>query len=541
MLPPLGAALSASVDYQTATRSLIRPPASGAPGDGTGTATLPPNLLSGGRVDILSLSTQLNLAQGLSAFADTIGSLLKISRREGESLLDYAHRLSDALKSLSPSQRALLEQNLTQLLRGVTLRVLIDVLNNPLGPEAARLSAQLEMAQVKDRDLAARAVVTSYRQNDGSEAALTPTPTSRPDVVASPAGPTRQPSPTSPTTSPNPASAPATAPKAGASTVPARVSIDVPSLAPDFESEAPGNSTATRSVAASTVTGSPPTMGREAAAGSNMLFNSSPSAEVDLPEILHGAAKAGQAEPQAPTVAQANGKAAAGEALAHASAAALALTPDAPLLARAAQRVLEGAKNAFLQQVLFQSGNTGSASPQAPIQTAAGNTPLSPSPQAGSVQSGTEASVTTSRFDMPQPLPSSPSSAAAGTTETSELQPLPQPAVVKVAAAPAQVLPDPAAFVAAAPMIAREGLAQAFVTYPPAPQPPREEERDVERVSAIDEDGGGRSSHQDAQGDNQSAEDDHPSGDGEDDAVGGSNDGRADHAQDLYFRMADLT
>ncbi|MBA4785053.1 MAG: hypothetical protein H2046_04710, partial [Rhizobiales bacterium] len=64
---------------------------------------------------------------------------------------------------------------------------------------------------------------------------------------------------------------------------------------------------------------------------------------------------------------------------------------------------------------------------------------------------------------------------------------------------------------------------------------------DVERGSAIDEDGGNRPSQQDAQGDHQGAEDDEASGSGEGDAAGADHDGHADHAEDLYWRMADLT
>jgi hypothetical protein len=168
MLPPIGAALSASVDYQDAGRQAMRASLAATSGVSAATTPLPANLLGGGRIDILSLSGQVQLAQGLSIFAETIGSFLKISRREGEGLFDYANRLAEALKSLSPSQRAALEQSIAQLVRGVTLRILTEILNNPLGPEAARLTAYLESAPAADRDLATRAVVSSYRQNDAA-------------------------------------------------------------------------------------------------------------------------------------------------------------------------------------------------------------------------------------------------------------------------------------------------------------------------------------------------------------------------------------
>ena len=84
MLPPIGAALSASVDYQDAGRQAMRASLAVTSGVSAATTPLPANLLGGGRIDILSLSGQVQLAQGLSVFAETIGSFLKISRREGE-------------------------------------------------------------------------------------------------------------------------------------------------------------------------------------------------------------------------------------------------------------------------------------------------------------------------------------------------------------------------------------------------------------------------------------------------------------------------
>ena len=87
-------------------------------------------------------------------------------------------------------------------------------------------------------------------------------------------------------------------------------------------------------------------------------------------------------------------------------------------------------------------------------------------------------------------------------------------------------------------MLAREGLTQPLIAYPPHPQPPEEEERDVERVSAIDDEGGERHSQQDARKDDHSGEDEGSGSDGRDDAEAERDE---DHAQDLYWRMADLT
>ena len=169
MLPPVRAALSSSVDYHAPSQQPLQRQridvANGSP-------NIDPPVsapLSGGRLDILSLSAQLQLAQGFSVFAETIGKLIKLPRREGEALLDYAQRLSEAVRAMNPAERAALERILNQLVKGVTLRLLAEILNNPAGPDAARFAMRMEAAQLLDRDLAARAVVSSYRQNAGVE------------------------------------------------------------------------------------------------------------------------------------------------------------------------------------------------------------------------------------------------------------------------------------------------------------------------------------------------------------------------------------
>ncbi|MGF9693894.1 hypothetical protein AAIH46_13840 [Rhizobium sp. 0TCS1.26] len=120
------------------------------------------------RLTILSVSGQMQLAQGLSVAAETVGAMMKIARRESEPLSDYAGRIAEAIAALSSAQRAALQRALNQLVKGLTIRLLAEILQNPAGPEATRLSLQLESRTARDRDLAARGVVSSYRQNDSS-------------------------------------------------------------------------------------------------------------------------------------------------------------------------------------------------------------------------------------------------------------------------------------------------------------------------------------------------------------------------------------
>lgn len=124
-------------------------------------------------MELLDLSGQMRLAQSLSVFAETLGSLLKLPRREGEALADYSKRLAAAINALSATERARLQTQLNQIMQGATLRLLTELLKDPSGPEAARLAVQIEIAQYREqnqgRDLAARHAVSSYRQNNGND------------------------------------------------------------------------------------------------------------------------------------------------------------------------------------------------------------------------------------------------------------------------------------------------------------------------------------------------------------------------------------
>ena len=546
MLPPIGAALSASVDYQDAGRQAIRASLAATSGISAATTPLPANLLGGGRIDILSLSGQVQLAQGLSIFAETIGSFLKISRREGEGLVDYANRLAEALKSLSPSQRAALEQSIAQLVRGVTLRILTEILNNPLGPEAARLTAYLESAPAADRDLATRAVVSSYRQNDaavGSSASPASASVRTPptgaaftsaELHAKAAGGDQRP-PAMPTAPTREAAAAATA----GPTSPTRAVTAAP---PAPGAVAEGGEDAGVSSPRPQESAQPVTRGGMSplqldAPGQDRNSLAARSPELPEPGETGGGRSPVATEKSLPSRAEAVGE----PRLAMAGIVGTPVIYDAPALARFAQRAVEDPKNRFIQDVLFQNSASGGSPPES---TGASKAPV---PQVlaplQAEQSAEDGATQIARPAPASPLIQSgePIAARAADTESA----LPAPALAsgtKVAAnlAPApHLVADPAAYILAAPMLAREGLAQVLVTYPPAPRAPDEEERDVERVSPIDEDGGHRSSHQDAQGGQDDPADDPLPEDDDGEAVQG--DELSDHAQDLYWRMADLT
>jgi hypothetical protein len=144
--------------------------------------------VSGGRLGAMALSVQLQLAQGLSVFAETVGALLQLARGQNEGLDDYARRIATAVQALPPSEQAQLEKMLNQLVRGATLRLLADMLKDQAGPDAARLLASLETMQSAGKDMAATAAVTSYLQNDGPDARA-PRPAAPPALSNPPAAP----------------------------------------------------------------------------------------------------------------------------------------------------------------------------------------------------------------------------------------------------------------------------------------------------------------------------------------------------------------
>lgn len=122
--------------------------------------------VSGGRLGAMALSVQLQMAQGFSVFAETLGLLLNLPREPNESLASYAQRLATAVQALDPARQALLETALNQLADGTTLRLLADILKDPVGPEAAGLAASLDITRPNGSNSAISAAVSSYLHNE---------------------------------------------------------------------------------------------------------------------------------------------------------------------------------------------------------------------------------------------------------------------------------------------------------------------------------------------------------------------------------------
>ncbi|UJW75549.1 hypothetical protein [Rhizobium sp. SL42] len=174
MLPPVSAASNIYLTHQETRAPGIAAGvgASAGAGAGVNTVTNTPRALEqnteiAGRLNLLLLTGQERMSQNLAVLVDLLGSALKMERLPDETLSGFAVRLVEALSDLSPRERFAVQRLLVQTFAGLQLRTLIEAFRNPAGPEAATLSIYLELYRQKDRDLAARSVVTSYRQNSG--------------------------------------------------------------------------------------------------------------------------------------------------------------------------------------------------------------------------------------------------------------------------------------------------------------------------------------------------------------------------------------
>jgi hypothetical protein len=124
------------------------------------------------RAAIASLTSEFQLSRSTAVLAEALGKLMNLPRRDGEAIQTYVTRLTEALRTLPAPQRLALEQQVGKALQGLTLSMLAEILKQPTGPDAARLALLIELSRYKGADLAAKAVVSSYQQNNSSN----PTP-----------------------------------------------------------------------------------------------------------------------------------------------------------------------------------------------------------------------------------------------------------------------------------------------------------------------------------------------------------------------------
>ena len=168
MLPPVNAVANSSVAFQDPRAAQDGGSETHARPQGAlpqAANALEQNSAIAGRLNLLMLTGQQRMSDNLAILVNLLGSRLGIERNEGETLNAYAGRLVQALGDLPPQMRQSVQRQLAQMFGGLQLRTSMEAFRNPAGPEAATLSIYLELYRIKDKDLAARTVVTSYRQN----------------------------------------------------------------------------------------------------------------------------------------------------------------------------------------------------------------------------------------------------------------------------------------------------------------------------------------------------------------------------------------
>ncbi|CDZ41843.1 hypothetical protein NOJ28_16630 [Neorhizobium galegae] len=549
MLPPVRT--SSFVDYQTPSQQPMLRQRIDVANTVANSGMIGSSPMSAGRLDVLSLSAQLQLAQGFSIFAETIGRLIKVPRREGEALADYAQRLSEAVKTMNPAEKAALERTLNQLVKGISIRLLTEILNNPAGPEAARVAIQLETAQLLERDLVAKAVVSSYRQNAGAEQV--------PSTLPQPAN--AAPSASSETSVPT-AEAESQAAQPGEETAidgapPEAIAADAATQDPD-------------ATATSSTTPGPTMLSAEAAASPTATDNnpSQMSAENDLdaaPASISAQEAAELPESEAPETAAArpdetteNPSAARPDGRQTASAAggdrrmSQPVFYDGPALARLSQRGLEQqngvrgpnaekmaneATTIWLAEVLAEATSElldglPVAARQLPEQQALQQ--LTDKELLGkSAMQANEAASTAAAKSLP-PATDEPEStgSTSGTTGPS--------ANASGRASGATELAEQLALPIAVPHAFREGVALPYVAYPPEERERDPEERKTKAISETDEDGEQQHSAGEQAFSEEGADEDHAQDDESEDASKEAVDD-ADRANDLYWRMAGWT
>ncbi len=171
MLTPVRAASNASLSTQSQTAAvstdgLVRAASAVVPVQQIQGADL--NSSVAGKLNILLLAVRARMVDALLDVLNAAGEALSIPREDDETDLAFASRLAAAIQKLPPAKIEQIERQLAMQGRAVPLRLLAEALRNPAGPEAARIATYLETIRYKDRDLATRAVVRSYGQNDSS-------------------------------------------------------------------------------------------------------------------------------------------------------------------------------------------------------------------------------------------------------------------------------------------------------------------------------------------------------------------------------------
>ncbi|QWW67860.1 hypothetical protein [Rhizobium sp. WYJ-E13] len=182
MLSPIRSASNASLSSQGQTAAIVagglgRSVVAPTPVNAVEAADL--NAAIAGKLNILLIAARQRMIEALLDIINATGRTISLQRGKGESDQAFATRVADAIRHMPDAEIDAVERQLSDDGHSLPLRMIAAALKDPTGPEATRVIAYLEIVSYKDRDLAARAVVRSYRQND---AAPLPRTEPRPEI-----------------------------------------------------------------------------------------------------------------------------------------------------------------------------------------------------------------------------------------------------------------------------------------------------------------------------------------------------------------------
>lgn len=171
MLSPIRSASNASLSSQGQTAAIVA--------GGLGSSVVAPtpvnaveaadlNAAIAGKLNILLIAARQRMIEALLDIINATGRTIALQRGEGESDQAFATRVADAIRRMPDAQIDAVERQLSDDGHSLPLKMIAAALRDPTGPEATRVITYVEMINYKDRDLAARAVVRSYRQNDAA-------------------------------------------------------------------------------------------------------------------------------------------------------------------------------------------------------------------------------------------------------------------------------------------------------------------------------------------------------------------------------------
>ncbi|MDQ1194872.1 hypothetical protein [Agrobacterium sp. SORGH_AS 787] len=163
MLPPVSAVTAGELSSQTAgqKQDAVSSPVSQRTAPQAISDTSPNSPVVAAR----AVSGEAELHRTGTVLTEVLGSLLRMERLEGEDAEAYVTRLTSALQSLPLAQKAALEQQLGKLLKGMTIALMLDILKNNAGPNAARLAVMLELARVGQSKDGVKVTLPPYLQD----------------------------------------------------------------------------------------------------------------------------------------------------------------------------------------------------------------------------------------------------------------------------------------------------------------------------------------------------------------------------------------